>query len=261
MTNIPNLDTYQEKSWVAYYDVTEYTELEEINPEEINDELDMTTKMKGYDDGIVLEYDGPTREYYTVRASTNGFLTIHMDIAHDYTRSNQSSSSGIDGVHDIVYWNQSASIANNMIENVLERAIYNCLNSLSEWDSDISDNYNKEDVGLYNYEYDSKKSTVFSYSLDSPDSDTTKVFSFTDETNIHKIIIAAHGYQGDSIYAGVGLHIDNVEILDTYNENRSEFIAVDYTEEYDVGNPVELYLNTRRGSGSSISVHVVVIWE
>jgi len=258
MSDIPELTEF-EVSWVAYYDVTEHTnDISEIKPEEISKNVSEIVEINPYDNGKVLYYDGPTRENYIIRVSTDGWITAHMDLKKEYGKIDDyeiknNATEAHDGIHDIVNWVE-ANTANDIKNNVLERAIKNCLKGLEEWDDKISNFYEPKDVGLYHEEYDSNVNiSVFSDS-----NFGTNTFSFTDETIIHKLIITSNGIIGSNNSSEISFDIDNTNLYD-YRGSPDAFIAIDYTDEYNSGNKIKLESDTYLDG--DVSTHVIALWN
>lgn len=254
--NIPNLDSFENKSWIAYYDAIDNTSISELKTEQLNNKLSRDHTIESYDDGIVLKYDGPTREEYVLRASTEGWITAHMTVENDYTTTVKTSTEAIDdinGIHDIIEWNSIQT--NNVIENVLERLIYNCLRGLDKWEDTVSDEYNSEDVNLYSDKYGSSTNvSVFSES-----SAGTYKFSFTDDTIIRKIIVTNRGRRGSNSRASASFRINGETIYSESGRNGVHILAFDMTDDYTAGEQMELSISA--GRASSNCVNVVAIWE
>jgi hypothetical protein len=247
---IPELDTTS-VSWIAYYD----TGLDSMNAE-LMAGSGSASEMTGYDDGSEIKYNGPTREY-TIRGSDNGWVTAHMDRTENYN-TDQGGPDGIDGVHDIVDWtnaNSESSIKNN----VLERAIYDCLQQLDKWDSIT---YSSSDVGLYNYQYKSGNVSLFSKQRGGTANKKYPTFQYTESTNFKAGAVASSAetnadyerFLVDSGVVGKGqtrLYRGNF----TYGANRygaTSISNLNAGEKY----RIEIDPDTR----SDISVHAVVIW-
>jgi hypothetical protein len=249
---IPELDTTS-VSWIAYYD----TGLDSMNAE-LMAGAGSATKITGYDDGVELNYSGPTRDY-TIRGSDNGWVTAHMDRTENYA-TNQGSPDGINGVHDIVDWtdpNSESSIKNN----VLERSIYNCLQELDKWSS-IS--YSDTDVGLYNYQYKSGNVSLFSNQV-SGDGRETPTFQYTESTDFKVVAVGSAGntwynyHPYFSTYAGP--KTDKIKLTDVNAAERkpsrygaAKFLSLNPGTKFVVDME-----NTH--SNTEISAHAVAIWD
>jgi hypothetical protein len=236
-------------SWIAYYDVTEHTSLTSISTDNMH-KADGVTVNKPYDDGVELKYSGiPTRSSAVIRASTAGWITAHMDRKSQYSDSPAADSGGINGIHDIINWTNSSE--SNIENNLLERGIYKCIQQVGN--SEINNNYNSSDVGLYNYKHGSGNVSLFVETGTSKSS-----FSFTSATNVKKAIITSSsvGFGGSS----ARFKINGNTIYSGPGGGRADFhTAEDITSQLDNGQSVSTSLDSGYGRGQKVTV--TVIWE
>ena len=269
MSNIPELNE-DEVSWIAYYDVTEHTDLTEINTEELNEDVEEVKKVTSYDNGVELEYETVNRIAF-IRATDDGWITAHLDRTENYIEYDENneqnmyenSFENIEGTHDIIDWTQENQLS-DITDNELEKAINTCLESLDSWSSEIEENYNSEDVGIYNYQHNSENVSVFAEKLDSGDSSNTNaVFDYnivyTDTTNIKQIILCGASRSSNFNSRNTNLKFNDVHIYRT-NDERG-YSAIDITDKVSAGEEIKIGIGPGRTSTGQIAVHVIVIWE
>lgn len=259
--NVPDLDT-DKVSWVAYYDVTEHTNLNGIEkPTQLDDNVDEVNNLEQYDDGVVLNYVGPTRDY-TIRATTSGEITAHMEQKSEYSDLNDSTtdSSELNGTHDIVNWISPSNIDSNMNENVLERAIKNCLENIDEWDSDIENNYNSENVGLHNYKFEECEVSLFSQSLNNREDEYAILYA--EETNIIDSIIcvSSNDSSGNSRRKRVFVNNDNT-VHDSNEDSTTAYSAVNLNDIIKPGERIQISNSFENGSFEYLTIHIIVLWN
>lgn len=181
-------------------------------------------------------------------ASTAGWITAHMDRKSQYSDSPQyNDAGGIDGIHDIINWTNVGG--SNIENNLLERGIYKCIQQLGN--SEINNNYNSSDVGLYNYKYGAGNVSLFVETGSSKSS-----FSFTPSTNVKKAIITSSSYGTGGSPAT--FKINGNTIYSRPDQGGGHYYtASDITSQLDNGQSV----STRLSSYEHEKVTVTVIWE
>lgn len=261
MADIPSLDETK-VSWVCSYDVTDHTSLTSINPSDMNSSGNVSN-TESYDNGVVMTYNysygGSKSRSFTVRGSTEGWITAHLNRDNYYDQGRSGNPSTYYGTHDIVNWSRTTE--NNIVQNTLERAIYDCLSQLGTWSSDIEPNYNSSDVDIYNYELGSGNVSVFSDHVD-PGSGYNNTYSvvYTDTTNIKQIIVSTGARHEDSSYSR-RLSIDGNNIYSTYNT--ADYTATNATDYVQPGEKLEVTINydSHQNLWSDFQISTIVVWE
>lgn len=254
MSNLPTLDT-NNISWIAFYDVTEHTNLTQIKTEDLTTDINEIKQVTAYDNGVVLEYQTANRIAY-IRASDDGKLSAYFDTTENYIQYNtdgakyKDNTDKLKGIHDIVDWGSGTE--QNLTENELEKAIRNCLESLSSWSSDIQSNYNSEDVELYNYQYESSNASIFSVNTGS---DNDYYLQYTDETIIKKIVFTVRS----KITNDKNNYVTFKDMDIGYPSNSNTYSSVDITNQVKSNEEIKISLNTQYYT--KITLHVIVIWE
>lgn len=282
MADLPDL-TKANVGWIAYYNVIDNTdvtqsdltdgtieengdgpaEIETMISDQNNENIDY------YDNGVIVTYDGPTR-IVTIRFKTDGWITAHMDRSKNY-QTQQSDYAGIDGVHDIVYWNDDVSYSNStnasessLVNNTLERSIKTALEQMSIHDGKISTPYDPNDVELYNYEFDSNNVTLLSDAKVAKENSYNYDFQYTDATEAKHVAIAV-SLSGYYDYERVESLTENTNIVKRYNDGGTSWGAINATTAFNnlnSGEPYELFgLLDITSQTREYSLHVVVVWS
>jgi hypothetical protein len=268
--------------WIAYYNVVDNTDVTESDltdgtveengdgPAEIETMISQNNEnIDYYNNGVIVTYEGPTR-IVTIRFKTDGWITAHMDRSKSYA-TEQSDYSSIDGVHDIVHWNDDVTTSgsntdaseSSLVTNTLERSIKTALEQMSIHDTKISSPYDPNDVKLYNYEFDTNNATLLSDAKIGIGNTYSYDFQYTDATQVQHVAIAgsAVGRGGTEIRSHTGTY----ELISGADRG-SEWGAIDATERFknlSSGQPYELTasLDTDRSNDWEYSLHVVVVWS
>jgi len=237
-----------------------------------------------YDNGIVLEYSiNSVDRIATIRASDDGWITAHLDKTENYVPYDENNEQNmyensfedIDGIHDIIDWvkineieqqDYWGNVLSNSVNNELEKAIHTCLQTLDNYDSDIADEYEPEDVGIYNYQYETNNISIFGQEHNGHDSsEDNKVFDYnivyTEETTIKKAILCSSGYSTSSTDGrNINLYFNDTHIF----RGSDEFVhtAIDITDEIPTsGEEIKIGIGPGQWSGSNIKAYVIVLWE
>lgn len=278
--NIPDLTT-SNVGWIAYYNVVNNTNVTESDltdgtVEENGDgpaEIETMTNQNNenidyYDNGVIVTYEGPTR-IVTIRFKTDGWITAHMDRTKNYDIQ-QGDYADIDGVHDIVHWNDDVAYngsadasESSLVTNTLERSIKTALEQMSIHDTKISSPYDPNDVELYNYEFDSNNATLLSDAkrggVDGGGTWNYK-FQYTDATQVEYVVIAVSHAGTDETISQTG---SNKTIVNPYQD--AEWGAINATDKFknlSSGQPYELTVDLGYDSADrECSLHVVVVWS
>lgn len=280
--DLPDLNK-QNVGWIAYYNMIDNTDVTQ------SDLTDGTTQEAGddgpaelesmisdgssenidyYDNGVVVKYIGRTR-LVTIRFKTDGWITAHMDRnrSHDIT---ENSPDGLNGVADIVDWKDDVSYDTNrtdasessLVNNTLERAINTALKQMSNYDADIKDKYDPDDVKLYNYEFDTNNVTLLSDARIAKGGKYTYEFQYTDATEVQHVSVAvAHSNFSDSIE----IKLENDTIVLTQPRRNEEWAAFNATNRFNnlsSGEPLTIEAELDNSNAAhEHSVHVVVVWN
>ena len=265
MSQVPDLNNFNNKSWVAYYDVTEHTDLNSIDTEYLNNNLDGSNEITPYDNGVVINYKNvPTREEYIIRGSTNGIITAHMKTQENYFDFNNQTSNYKDcnGLVDILDWKKTDQ---SLDDNVLQKTIKKSLSGLDTWDSDISSEYNKEDVKLYNSRFgDNSKVSIFTQSKSTGGGGTEIVnlaLSYTDETTVRKMIIGVSGNGDSSTSSRIYADLNNDNRFFDFSSSNRRYAMYDITDMYTPGDQLEIDLVLNKGWREFMNIYVLVIWS
>lgn len=278
MTQLPDLDT-SNVGWFAYYNVINNTDVVESDltgdnggPSELESMISDSNSenIDYYDNGVIVTYNGPTRTV-TIRFKTDGWITAHMDRTKNYRAKDESGYGGIDGVHDIVHWNDDVrydtgstdASESSLVTNTLERSINTGLRQMSVYDTKISSPYNPNDVSLYNYEFQTNNVTLLSDAKIGRENVFSYDFQYTESTDVQHVAIAVSqsGYNTDDrVYSETeGRYI-------TTNPNSgSEWGAIDATTAFqNLGDGVPYQITAESSytnDAREFSLHVIVVWS
>lgn len=152
MATLPDLDTAN-TGFVAFWNAIDQGGVGSIDPSEALSDNGLA-EYTLYDNGFEGQYNlghitSNVAQNVTVRMKTDGWIVAYTDRTNSFAT--ESGSPPI-GYWDIINdWTDYTS-ASSITQNLLERAINNLRQSLS---NSSSMTYNSGDVGLYNYEHSS----------------------------------------------------------------------------------------------------------
>jgi hypothetical protein len=252
-TNLDDLKT-NNVGWIAYYNVLDNTSVTDVSPSETASLVSDNDNISYFDNGVVVNYNGPTRSEYIIRFKNDGWITAHMKRAN-------VNNAGNDGVHDIVDWTKYRT--GSLKNNVLERSIKNALSQLSNWSS-IQSGYKASEVGLYNYEYETSNVTLLSEDArDAGDGSYNIQFQYTQETNVARAVAAGKAESYDSEYAYVDSITDGSYVVDNSSSSPS-FGTLDITDTLQntlsAGDAYKIKIGKAYGVYEA-SVDIVVLWS
>lgn len=278
---LPDLNK-QNVGWIAYYNVVDNTDVTQSDltdgtkqqegddgPAELESMISDRNKenIDYYDNGVVVKYLGRTR-LVTIRFKTDGWITAHMDRNRSHAR-NQGSPDDLNGVADIADWkddviynNGTDASESSLVNNTLERAINTALKQMSNYDADIKDKYDPNDVKLYNYEFETNNATLLSDAKVAKDNEYTYEFQYTDATEVQHVSVAVAHATDDR---NVEIKTDNDTVFLTQPRGHEEWAVYNATTEFNnlsSGEPLTIEAGLDYPSDyREYSIHVVVVWN
>lgn len=280
---LPDLNK-QNVGWIAYYNVIDNTDVTQSDltdgttegsdgPAEIESMISdrNNENIDYYDNGVIVTYYGPTR-LVKIRFKTDGWITAHMNRNKDYkkVRDNYEGTrgeNGVNGIHDIVHWNDeglgdNAVSESSLVTNTLERSIKTALEQMDIYGTDIESNYDPNDVELYSYEFETNNVTLLSDARSGIEGIKRYDFQYTEATSAAHVAIAASSRGYDE--TGVFSETQNTDIVNPDN-NDKEWAAINATSAFnnlDSGDPYRLQGDIAFDTPDrQYSVHVVVVWS
>ena len=236
MSELPDIDFQSENvEYIAFFNAIQQGDVAQIAPEEMLDNSNLSG-YELYDNGWTGRYDDGVREL-NVRCKTDGWVVAYLSFEREFGANLDSRPTG---PWDLARpWTPAGTNVEPLSRNRLERAIYDLLTDLSNWDLIT---YSPSAVGLWSpYFSDAEGVTAMSVSSVAPASSDQTVsnsgkYTITESTNLIQLYIAGVATDAvtDSISEEAVVNWEGLEVCSATAEDQTRWGSTDALQELDV---------------------------